>query len=658
MRVRKPRAGDAYVAAVVTAGLAVLALLAASWAPQAGAPNLALWLFAGFIVAGELYPLPVPRGEREGRITTSTTFAFALLLLAGTAAAAVVLAAASLLADLLGRKPWSKSLFNVGQLTLSVTAAGVTLLLLVGTPVAADPAPFRPAELPAIMLAAAVFFCCNVGLTGTVVALTEGLSLKQLLWRDLSFHASAAAVLLALSPVVVAAAERSLALVPLLVLPMVAVHRVASVYVERQRQALHDPLTGLPNRALFRDRVQQATLAAQRSGSRCAAMVIDLDRFKEVNDTLGHDAGDLVLREVAPRLRGVLRESDTVARTGGDEFGAVLWGVTDAAAARQVAGKMRAALQRPFDVQGLALDIDASIGIALFPDHGRDHRTLLTRADVAMYAAKRARVGYKMYAPEQEQRSPAKLALVGKLRRAVQDDQFVVHYQPQVRLETSQVNAVEALVRWRDPQRGLVAPDEFITVAEDVGLIEDLTRSVLRKSLQQCRQWRAAGLAIGVGVNVSAHSLQSLDLPDVLASLLVEEDTRPQDLALEITESAIMSDPERAKTVLTRLHDMGISLAIDDYGTGNTSLLYLARLPVQELKIDKSFVLDMVSDRPAALIVRSTIDLARNLGLRVVAEGVESKEQWERLADLGCDVAQGYYISRPLPGPELTIWLE
>ncbi|MGH2820097.1 MAG: putative bifunctional diguanylate cyclase/phosphodiesterase [Actinomycetota bacterium] len=426
---------------------------------------------------------------------------------------------------------------------------------------------------------------------------------------------------------------------------------------KNEYQALHDELTGLPNRNLFRDRIEQALLAARRGGHEAAVMLMDLDRFKEVNNTLGHRHGDGVLQQVGPRLRAALRESDTVAHLGGDEFAILLPKLADPASAMYVAEKIRSALHEPFLVQGLALDIDASTGIALFPEHGEDADTLIQRADVAMYLAKAARSGCEVYTAEQDHHSAARLSLLGELRRAIDWGELVLHYQPKARLQTGEITGVEALVRWQHPVRGFVPPDEFVPLAEHTGLIKQLTARVLDEGLRQCREWLDQGLEIDIAVNLSMRNLLDAQLPDEVARLLERWDVPPQRLTLEITESTIMADPARALTIVSRLSDIGVGLAIDDFGTGYSSLAHLKRLPVEEIKIDKSFVMNMHANEDDAVIVRSTIDLAHNLGRTVVAEGVENEDIMQVLRTLGCDTAQGYHLSRPVPPDTLSEWL-
>ena len=424
-----------------------------------------------------------------------------------------------------------------------------------------------------------------------------------------------------------------------------------------EHQALHDALTDLPNRTLFHDRVHQALASARREHVAAAVMIMDLDRFKEVNDTLGHASGDELLKQVGLRLRESLRESDTVARLGGDEFGVLLPKVVDAEAAVAVARKLRTTLEEPFTLHGLALRMEASIGIALFPDHGPDVQSLLQRADVAMYVAKEHPSGCEVYARERDEYSPDRLTLLTELRRAIDRGQLFLHYQPKADLRTGDIQGVEALVRWQHPERGMIPPDEFIPPAQKTGVITPLTMFVLDEALRQCRTWALQGMELCVAVNLSTRNLLDVHLPDTVGELLARWEVPARLLELEITESTILADPVRAMEILSRLDEMGIRLAIDDFGTGYSSLAYLKRLPVDELKIDKSFILGMEESENDAVIVRSTIDLGRNLGLRVVAEGVETAKAWNRLLSLGCDIAQGYYLSRPVPADQLSEWL-
>ena len=427
---------------------------------------------------------------------------------------------------------------------------------------------------------------------------------------------------------------------------------------ENEHQALHDALTGLPNRTLLRDRLGQAIRQADRELVPAALLLIDLDRFKEVNDTLGHHYGDQLLVQVGERLQTALRQADTVARLGGDEFAVLLPRMETGEGAVVVAKKLQAALHEPFPLDGLSLDVEASIGLAVYPEHGNDPDELLQRADIAMYVAKETHAGFVLFDPKQDQHSPKRLVLLGELRRAIDEQQLVLHYQPKIDAHTGQVLGVEALVRWQHPDHGLIPPAEFIPLAERTGLIGPMTHYVLDSALRQCQQWRQAGHELAVAVNVSARRLLDLEFPDEVAALLATWQVPARLLVVEITESTIMADPDRALEILGRLNGMGVQVAIDDFGTGYSSMAYLKTLPVHELKVDRSFVAQMTSDSRDAVIVHSTIDLGRNLGLRVVAEGVEDSLTLQHLDLLGCHAVQGYYISRPVPPNDLLSWLE
>ena len=426
---------------------------------------------------------------------------------------------------------------------------------------------------------------------------------------------------------------------------------------EHERQALHDPVTDLPNRLLFHDRTHQAIAHAQRHGGEVAVLLLDLDRFKDVNDTLGHHNGDLLLHLVGARLRRELRKGDTVARLGGDEFAVLLPESGGPEHAREVAERLRAALDERLELEGIGLEVEASTGIALFPDHGADPDTLLQRADIAMYAAKEGHTGIELYHTSDDGSSRERLALVAELREAIGAGQIVVHFQPKADLSSGRVAGVEALVRWQHPDRGLLYPDGFIPLAEHTGLMRPLTSHVLQVALRQCRRWRDEGLELSVAVNLSTRNLLDLSLPAEVARRLAEHGVPAAALELEITETTIMADPVRAKAVLDRLAELGVQLAIDDFGTGYSSLAWLRDLPVTTLKIDKSFVMNMGEREQDSVIVRSSVQLGRNLGLRVVAEGVEGAAAWQQLVALGCDQAQGFFLSRPQAAGPLTGWL-
>jgi len=424
-----------------------------------------------------------------------------------------------------------------------------------------------------------------------------------------------------------------------------------------EHQALHDSLTDLPNRTLFHDRLHQAVLACHRDKGQLAVLMMDLDRFKEINDTLGHYVGDQVLIQVGRRLRDGLRETDTVARLGGDEF-AILVPSASLDEAQRLADKINHMLEQSFVFDVHNIHVGASVGIALFPDHGEDADTLIQRADVAMYVAKNGDSSPAVYDAQQDQYTIKRLSLISALRQALRFNELDLAYQPILDMASARPVGVEALLRWNHPTRGPVAPDEFIPLAEQTGQMGALTDWVLDNALRQAASWTAAGLGVSLSVNLSPRNLQDSGFADRVRAALEQAAVPAERLTLEITESAIMTDPERAGRTLDALDRSGVRLSIDDFGTGYSSLAHLKSLPVDELKIDKSFVIDMNRDENDAVIVRSTVDLAHNLGLTVTAEGVEQRDTWEMLALLDCDRVQGMYVCKPMSAEEMTVWLE
>jgi diguanylate cyclase (GGDEF)-like protein/PAS domain S-box-containing protein len=420
-------------------------------------------------------------------------------------------------------------------------------------------------------------------------------------------------------------------------------------------QALHDALTGLPNRSLFGDRLRQALLAARRNQKMFGVLLLDLDRFKDINDALGHDRGDSLLQEVTARLRGVLRATDTIARLGGDEF-AVL--TTDARHPEDVVGtakKILASLEGPFAIADQMVETGASIGIALYPVHGDDPGTLLRRADVAMYVAKRSGGGFALYQPEYEAQTLRRSGLAGELRRSIPQGELVLHYQPQVTLATGAIRTVEGLIRWNHPREGLMPPDRFIPMAEETGIIHPLTAWVIDSALEQLCKWLAEGMDVSVSINVSPRNIEDHSLEEMVARALGNFKVEPSRLTLEITEGVAMA--AAAAKALHRLHEIGVRIALDDFGTGYSSLLYLMRLPVHEIKIDRSFVSALASDPDSGAIVRSAVGLGHNLGLRVVAEGLQDRMAETILLEAGCDAAQGFLVGRPVEEAEITVLL-
>lgn len=428
-------------------------------------------------------------------------------------------------------------------------------------------------------------------------------------------------------------------------------------YIEElEHQALYDSLTDLPNRSLFTDRLKLALAIAQRETQPLAIILLNIARLKEVNDTVGHHNGDIVLQEVARRITMALRNTDTVARLSGDEFAILLPG-DDKESAILAIETIQKAMETPTMIDDGPLDIEVYMGVAIYPQHGEDATVLLSRADVAMRMAKSEVSGFSMYETSDDPYSRRRLSLMGELRQAIAQNELVLYYQPQIDIASGKIMGAEALVRWSRTGDDMVSPEEFIPLAEQTGLIRPLTLWVLEQAVQQCGRWRKSGFDLKVSVNLSARNLLDPTLPDMLVKMLSDRQVTSDCLMLEVTESAVMLHPERALQILTRLQAMGASLSIDDFGTGYSSLAYLKKLPVCELKIDQSFVFGMVQNENDAIIVRSTIDLAHNLGLKVVAEGVEEQKTLQLLANLGCDMGQGYLFSRPMPAEDFTRWL-
>ncbi len=482
--------------------------------------------------------------------------------------------------------------------------------------------------------------------TGTTALMMSGLATVAglgVLVLGTRTHVSTLAVTLAGATLVVAAARTQVAFRQLL--------RMADL----RRQASTDPLTGLPNRRALYARAEARL--AEGDDRRQALLLLDLDRFKEVNDSLGHQTGDEMLIQVGARLGERLRAGDLLVRLGGDEFAVLVDGAgPDRAAA--VADSLCAALADPFALEGIAVHSSVSIGIALFPDDGRDLGTLLRKADVAMYKAKATGAGHHAFGGRDDAEFAERLRTTEELRTALTSDQLVLHYQPKVDLRTGAVAGVEALVRWDHPTRGLLHPHAFLDIVGDAGLMRSMTRVVLQIALDQAAVWQAQGRRLTVAVNLSASSMIDTGLPDEVADMLLTRRLAPAALQLEITEGFLMADRERARNVLARLRESGVQISIDDFGTGYSSLSYLRELPIDELKLDRSFILPMVGDARAAALVASTIDLAHSLGLRMVAEGVETRAEITELARMGCDQAQGYYTSRPVSASELDLWLD
>jgi diguanylate cyclase (GGDEF)-like protein len=419
----------------------------------------------------------------------------------------------------------------------------------------------------------------------------------------------------------------------------------------------HDILTDLPDRMLLRTRLKEALFVGQRDDTQFALLVMGLNRFREINQTLGYHIGDLLLKQVGARIRALVGENSAIVRLGGVEFAILIPAGEGKEEFAPHVRRILKGLEQPFTLGGLNIEVQASIGIALLPEHGVNVDAFIQRANIALSEFFNDTATTEIYTPEQDQSNPHRLVLVGELRRALVEDQLFLLYQPKTDLRTGYVTGVEALARWKHPKFGIVPPDQFVPLAERTGLIMPLTLWVLHEALRQCRAWNQAGLTIGMAANLSMFNLQAPELPDQIAGLLAKSGIAPSQLKLEITESAIMANPERTMENLTRMSKMGLQISIDDFGTGYSSLAHLKKLPVHELKIDKSFVMNMAMDKDDAVIVRATIDLGHHFGLKVVAEGVEDQNTRKMLSTFNCDMAQGFFFSKPLPAVDLVQWL-
>ncbi|MCG8633852.1 MAG: bifunctional diguanylate cyclase/phosphodiesterase [Desulfobacterales bacterium] len=422
-------------------------------------------------------------------------------------------------------------------------------------------------------------------------------------------------------------------------------------------EATHDAVTDLPNRILLRDRLEQSLQAAIRHKTMIGLLIIDIDNFKDINDTLGHFSGDRLLKQVVSRLKGMVRKSDTIARVGPDEFAILLNMVEGADGIILVIEKVQKLFLKPFPLETLKLEVQVSIGATIFPEHGSDVDTILQRTDLALYAAKKDSKKYTIYSPDLDNRSPHRLTLMGELRQAIEKNELLLHFQPQIDLNTNEISGVEALVRWQHPKHGFMLPDEFIPMAERTGLIKPLSVWVLNEALCAAEKWHSQNLKLSIAVNISPTTFLDAELPNMIIGMLSLYEVPAEYIIFEITEGTMIKDPALALEIMKRLTDMGIRISIDDFGTGYSSLAYLKKLPATEVKIDRSFVMDMLNSENDAVIVRSIIDLGHNLSLNVVAEGVENQETVNRIKKQGCDVFQGYHLSKPINNEEFLTWL-
>ncbi|HEX4727446.1 MAG TPA: EAL domain-containing protein [Jatrophihabitans sp.] len=635
-------------------GLLAIAVKQVASAPlvHAGAP---LAMTAVLLVVLELRPLVQGSGHDPQGVVMSTAFACAILFLWGVWPALVVVSIASLASDLRVHKtPW-KMVFNVGQYNLSIGAAWLVMVASDYHPTLAHPLPkLDGGDLPWMLGACVAYFVTNLVLVSGALAHTS--TFWEFLLDDFPHYTAITFSVLALSPVIVAVAKTAWELLPLLLIPLVLVYKLAQMSVQQEHQASHDPLTGLPNRSRLQAALNAELVRSKRDGRPFGLLLIDLDHFKEVNDTLGHHVGDQLLARFADRLRKAVRPSDHLARLGGDEF-AVIVPDSSEAEVLKVADRIRAALVNPIELEGLWLEIEASIGLAMHPEHALLAEDLLRLSDVAMYVAKESRCGVAAYSAQRDHNSADRLSLVSELRQALDDGALTLHYQPKICLRDGSLMGVEALVRWQHPQRGFIPPDEFIPLAERSGIMYLLTDRVLTLALAQMAAWRADGLVVPVAVNVSLTDLLGGRLVHLVRGGLDRYRFAPGMLQLEITERVVAQQTDELNTVLLDLDAVGVTLSLDDFGTGYSSLLRLQSLPVSELKIDRAFVSRLGTGSAAVGIVASIVDLAHALGMPAIAEGVETEAEWQVLRELGCDGAQGWHIAVPMSAERASEWL-
>ncbi len=615
---------------------------------------VAFLLYAFLVFLAEVRPLTWVDENGGGQLTVSWTFAFALLFLAPRFSALLAIAAAGLLTELLHRKRVIRVLFNAAQITLSL-GLGIAALSLVSNPGKVI-SPGGPSWrwLTGMVLAGITALVVNSLVTCFAISLSQALPLRAVLRQATSVSIVVDGLLTLLAPVFVVVTVHGALLVPLLLLAIVGIYKSFQIALNHRHEATHDLLTGIANRRSFYSQASTAIEESRRSGHKISVLHLDLDGFKGINDRLGHYVGDLVLCEVARRLSFDRAPTDFVARLGGDEFAMVVTASSTLESAAFVADAVLNRLQEPFVVEGVPIAIAGSIGVALYPDHGLDIDTLLHHADVAMYRAKTHKGGTQIYDQVADRNGPTRLGLLGELTRAIAQNELILYYQPKVDIATGTISGVEALIRWNHPVRGLLPPDQFIIAAEQTDLMGPLTAYVLRKALHQCAQWHEAGMLVTVAVNASARNLHDLGFPDAVRDALASAGIDGTWLEIEITENTVMTDPARSGEVLSQLRALGVQLSIDDFGTGYSSLASLRSLPIDRIKIDKSFVMNMANRPEDATIVRSIIELAHNLGLGTIAEGVEDLNVLRMLRTLGCDQIQGHLLAPPEPAEKIT----
>ncbi len=614
-------------------------------------------LVAALLVLGELRPVVASGSYDPDGVSLSTAFVFAILLIWGPAPAIILQFAGISMREVLMRKAWWRVIFNAGQYALCLATASVVLRLFGMSPSLAHPHQVTGGTLPGLVVAAVVYHLMNLLLVGIIISIRRGTTLWAEITDEFWYYTSTTMAVIALSPVIAVVAIHAWQLIPLLILPLFLVYKTASISLEREQQSLHDALTGLANRKLLMARTGELLDELLVTDGRVALVLLDLDRFKDINDTLGHPVGDRALQVVAARVQDAVRPGDLVARLGGDEFAILLHDLGDEATVIEIAERIQATLHEPISFDGTMVDLDASLGIALFPDHGDNFDQLHRRADVAMYVAKSSGGGVAVYDVEKDTNSLARLSLLGELRHAVEAGQLELYYQPKVSLATGEVLGVEALVRWHHPTLGLVMPDDFIPLAEQSGLMPRLTDLLIDQALAVRSELDAGGSGLIMAVNISVRDLLDYGFADRITAALRRHRVVPETLMLEITERRLLADYDRGAKVLSELVATGVHISLDDFGTGYSSLTLLKRVPVCELKIDQSFVSRIGDSEADATIVGSIVELAHALDLTVVAEGVETTDVLERLKALGCDQAQGWLVGTPMDAATVSAWI-
>ncbi len=651
-----PSSLSLYVAVVSILGLATMASVTVFTQWTATLSGTMLWpviFLAAAGIVGEIRPVGFATGSSDVRyLSTSAPFVIALIAVSGVGVALLVQVLASLADDVLRRRDAKKSLFNISQYAISVMAGGAFYQAVIGEPVFAVADPVAFPNVGALLGAGFVTVGTNGFRVAAVVAIASQMPLRTVLRADAWHSWVSQFILICVGGIAAVIATDGVWPLLLLAGPVVAAHLFAASAARHSHQSRHDALTGLGNRGQMELRLSQAFQGSRDNGEGPGLVLLDLDHFKDVNDTLGHTVGDLILKEVASRLVAAAPDEATVHRLGGDEYAVVVTGDVDAV--HQVAAGLLGSLDLPINVESLELLVRASAGVAVAPAHGTDGETLMKNADIALYHAKRERDRISTYSPELDINTVERLRLLTDLRNALEVGQLHVVYQPQIDLTNGRTVAVEALVRWDHPTRGTVAPDEFIRLAENSGLIFPVTDFVLNCALHELAQWRAHGHDIRMSVNLSARHLSDLALMEQISDALERHDVPSHALVLEVTETGILADSQRADAVIRSVRKLGVEIAIDDYGTGNASLSYLKRLEVDELKIDKSFVSSLNERDQDFIIVRSTIELALALGLRVVAEGIEDAQTEETLASLGHILGQGFHLGMPGSAQEVS----